>query len=195
MRLLVGLRRDPDLPDRVVVVHALPELQVGRLLVRIDEVLRREGPILALVGEGVVGPRLADYRDALFVELAVHDVRRLLPVPRPRAGESRLHRQALEPPLLIASDEGYVEPPLEHVVEGCDVLGDPERVVRRQRVAEQVNAQPLGLHADEEAEQAGLVGDLESLDLQMVLGVAEALEADLVAEPDVLADLIEHTLV
>ena len=67
--------------------------------------------------------------------------------------------------------------------------------MRGQRVAEQIDAQLLRLHADEHAEQAGLVGDFQPLDLKVMLRVAEAREADLVAESDVFANLAEHVLI
>jgi hypothetical protein len=81
------------------------------------------------------------------------------------------------------------------VVEHRDVLGHPDRVLRRQHDAELTDAQPLGLHADEEIQQDRVVGQLEALDVKVMLGEADRVVEQLVCESGLLAQLLEHAVV
>ena len=56
------------------------------------------------------------------------------------------------------------------MIEHRDVFGDADRVVRRQRDAELPDADPLGLHGDEEIEQYRILGDLEAFDVEVPSG-------------------------
>ncbi len=81
------------------------------------------------------------------------------------------------------------------MVEHRDVLGDADRVARRQHDAELTDAQAPGLHRDEEVEQHGVVRELEALDVEVMLGEADRVVAEVVGEPRLLPHLGEHRAV
>ena len=81
------------------------------------------------------------------------------------------------------------------MVEHGDVLGHADRVGRRQHDAELADADALGLHGDVEVEQHGVVGDLEALDVEVMLGEADRVVAEIVGQPALLGHLAQHLLV
>jgi len=99
------------------------------------------------------------------------------------------------PAPLVAAREPCAGPPARHVVEHGDVLGHPDRVRRRQHDAELADLDALGLHGDVEVEQHRVVGDLEALDVEVVLGEGDRLVAQLIGEPALLRHLAQHLLV
>ena len=72
------------------------------------------------------------------------------------------------------------------MVEHRDVLGDADRVGRRQHDAELADADALGLHREVQIEQHRVVGDLEPLDVEMVFGEADRVVAEVVGQLDLL---------
>ena len=101
----------------------------------------------------------------------------------------------VDPPALVAPGEAGVGPAAGHVVEHGDVLGHPDGVLGRQHDAELPHSDPLGLHPHEEVEQDGVVGYLEALDVEVVLGERDRVVPELVREPGLLAHLAQHALV
>jgi hypothetical protein len=106
-----------------------------------------------------------------------------------------LLRHDVDPAALVAAREAGVGAAAGHVVEHGDVLGDADRVVRGQDDAELPDAEALGLHADEEVEQHGVVRELEALDVEVVLGEAHRVVAEVVGESALLAELGEHATI
>ena len=146
----------------------LPHLARG--LERPGRLARRDLPELALEGEHLLGPRLLDDGEALLERGAVGGVDLVVLVGERAVDAVRLLRHDVDPAPLVAAREPCAGPPARHVVEHGDVLGDPDRVRRRQHDAELADADALGLHGDVEVEQHRVVGDLEALDVEVVLG-------------------------
>src|SRR5579883_371113 len=96
---------------------------------------------------------------------------------------------------LIAAHQPDAEAAAQHVVHGGDVLGDAQGIVRRRHEAAGDDAQLLAVLAEPHRHQLGIVGDLQTFDLQVMLGVAEAEVAGIVGEAHVLGDLVQHALV
>ena len=92
----------------------------------------------------------------------------------------RLLRHDVDPAALVAAREAGIGAAAGHVVEHGDVLGDADRVRRRQHDAELADPDALGLHREVEVEQHRIVGDLEALDVEMMLGEADRVVAELV---------------
>src|SRR5262244_1975823 len=67
--------------------------------------------------------------------------------------------------------------------------------MRWEDVAELVDTQTLGLHAHIHGHQAWILAQFKTFDLQVVFRDADASIAGLVAQPCILSNLIEHTLV
>jgi uncharacterized protein YgfB (UPF0149 family) len=81
------------------------------------------------------------------------------------------------------------------MVHGGDVLGHAQRIVRGRDEAAGDDPQPLRVPAEPHRHQPRIVRDLEALDLQVMLGMAEAEIAGVVSETDILGDLVQHALV
>ncbi len=96
---------------------------------------------------------------------------------------------------MIAAGKAAIEPALEHVIERGDLLGDAHRVMRRHGVAHDTGVHSLAVLAHEQTEHARVVVRLEPFNLQMMLGLAVAVETELVGELHVATHLIEETLV
>ena len=107
----------------------------------------------------------------------------------------RLLRHDVDPAALIAAREAGAGAPARHVVEHGDVLGHADRVGGRQHDAELADADALGLHGDVEVEQHRVVGDLEALDVEVVLGEGDRVVAEIVGQPALLGHLAQHLLV
>jgi hypothetical protein len=107
----------------------------------------------------------------------------------------RLLRHDVDPAALVAAREARTGAPAGHVVEHGDVLGDADGVGGRQHDAELTHLDALRLHGDVEIEQHRIVGDLEALDMEMVLGEAHGLVAEVVGQPALLGYLAQHLLV
>ena len=101
----------------------------------------------------------------------------------------------VHPPALVPAGEAGVGPPAAHVVEHGDVLGDPDRVVRREHDAELSDPDALGLHGDEQVEEHRVVRQLEALDVEVVLGEADRVVAELVGQDRLLPQLGQHPVV
>jgi hypothetical protein len=96
---------------------------------------------------------------------------------------------------VITPGEANEQPTLKHVVERGDLLRDSDRVVGRQRVSHDSGHHALGVQADEQAEHAGMIVDLETLDLEMMLRLAVTGVAELVGQSHVALDLLEEPLI
>ena len=106
-----------------------------------------------------------------------------------------LLRHDVHPASLVAASEARHRAPAAHVVEHRDVLGDPQRVVRRQHDAELPHADPLGLHSEVQVEHDRVRRDLEALDVEVVLGKGNGVIAELVGELRLLRELPQHLLI
>ena len=106
-----------------------------------------------------------------------------------------LLRHDVDPAALVAAREAGIGAAAGHVVEHGDVFGDADRVGGRQHDAELADPDALGLHGEVEIEQHRIVRELEALDVEVMLGEAHRIVAQLVAEPDLLGKLLQHALV
>ena len=93
-----------------------------------------------------------------------------------------LLRHDIDPAPLVAAREARIGAPARHVIEHGDVFGDADRIAGRQDDAELADADALGLHREVEVEQHRIVGELEALDVEVMLGEAHRIVAELVAE-------------
>ena len=84
----------------------------------------------------------------------------------------RLLRHDVDPASLVAAGEAGAGASACHVIEHRDVLGDADRVGGRQHDTELTDADALGLHRKVEVQQHGVVGKLEPLDVEVMLGKA-----------------------
>jgi hypothetical protein len=81
------------------------------------------------------------------------------------------------------------------VIEHRDVLGDADRVGGRQHDPELTDADALGLHREVEVQQNGVVGNLKTLDVEVMLGKAHRIVAEVVGKFDEFSQLFQHALV
>ena len=81
------------------------------------------------------------------------------------------------------------------MIEHRDILGDAQRILRRQHDPELADAQPLGLHRDVQIEQHGIVRQLESFDVKMMLGETDRVVAEVVGEAGLSGDVVQHLIV
>ena len=75
---------------------------------------------------------------------------------------------------MVPTREADEQPALKHVIQRGDLLGYSNRVMRGKRVTHDACPHTLRMKADEKTEHAGMVVDLETFDLQMVLRLAIA---------------------
>ena len=162
------------------------------MLVGIHEVGGRKGPELPLVTERVVPQRGQHDVDELLEVLAVVLVHRGVPVPRPDRVQILPNAEIVHPAGLVAANETEPEAPAEHVVHGRDGLRGAKRVVGGGDEAAGDDPELPGVLTEPHPHESGLVADLESLDLEMVLRMAEAGVPGFVGEAHVLRDLVEH---
>ena len=107
----------------------------------------------------------------------------------------RLLRHDVDPAALVAAREARAGAPARHVIEHGDVLGDAERIVGGQHDAELADADALGLHGEVEIEQHRVVGELEAFDVEVMLGEADRVVAELVGRAGLLGELLQHALI
>jgi hypothetical protein len=107
----------------------------------------------------------------------------------------RLLRHDVDPASLVAAGEAGASPPAGHVIEHRDVLGDADRVGGRQHDTELTDADALGLHREVEIQQYGIVGNLKALDVEVMLGEAHRIVAEVVGKFDEFGQLFQHALV
>jgi hypothetical protein len=107
----------------------------------------------------------------------------------------RLLRHDVDPASLVAAGEAGAGPPSRHVIEHRDVLSDADRVGRRQHDTELADADALGLHREVEIQQHGVVGKLEALDVEVMLGKAHRIVAEVVGKFDEFGQLFQHALI
>ena len=107
----------------------------------------------------------------------------------------RLLRHDVDPAPLVAAGESGDGASSGHVVEHRDVLGHPDRVCRRQHDAELADPDAPGLHREVEIEQHRVLGDLESFDMEMMLGEADGVVSEFIGQFDLLGQLPQHALV
>ncbi len=198
MRLLVGLGHDADLADDALVVDLAgravgPRPFVHRpardaLLVGIGHLV-----ILAVVVEGLLGPRLLDDLERLLVDLAVVVIDRRA-VHR-RAGDVVLLAQHVDPAILVAAGEAGIDAALGQMVEHRQLLGGAHRIPRRQHEPERRELDALGARGEVGIEQQRRHRRLVALGMEMMLGGGHHVEAGIVGEHGELADLVEHLLV
>jgi hypothetical protein len=166
--LLQRTRRDADFPHGSIAIDASTVVVICGMIVR-QSGFGGIGPVLAVVGEGVVAPSREDDVDTLLEQFAVGLVFLGSLIPSPYSFDTRKRGKVLEPTSLIAAHEGYVQPAAEQVVESGGMLRDAQGIMSGQHVTELVEPQFLGLHADIKRQQPRLLRCLEALDLQMML--------------------------
>jgi hypothetical protein len=152
-------------------------------------------PVLALVGEHRLGPAFLDDAEAFLEGGAVGGVDLVVLVQGRGVDAVRLLRHHVDPAPLVAAREAGAGAPARHVVEHGDVLGDADRVRGRQHDAELADADALRLHRRPEVEQHRVVRELEPLDVEVVLGEADRVVAEIVGQPDLLGHIAQHPLV
>ena len=125
-------------------------------------------PELAFVRENLLGPRLAD------------DLQRLV-----EAGARFRHGHVVDPVFARhAAGEARKDAPLRHAVNHRDFLGDPQRIVQRQQVAEHQEFELLHLPAGRRRHHVGR--HLQAVRRGVVLVEADAVVAERVHfRPDV----------
>ena len=198
MRLLVGLGHHADLADDALVVDLAgravgPRPFVHRpagdaLLVGIGHLV-----ILAVVVEGLLGPRLLDDLERLLVDLAVVVIDR--GAVHRRACHVVLLAQHVDPAILIAAGEAGIDAALGQMVEHRQLLGGAHRIPRGQHQPERRELDALGARGEVGIEQQGRHRRLVALGMEMMLGGGHHVEAGIVGEHRELADLVEHLLV
>ena len=156
---------------------------------------RWDPPVTAVVGDEILGPRLLDDPETLFEGFAVGGVDLVVLMGERPADPMRLLRHHVDPSALIPAREAGVGPAAGHVVEHGDVLGHTDRVRRRQDDPQLSHADARGLEAHEEVEEHGVVRQLESLDVKVVLGETDRVVAPLVGELGLFCQLRQHWLV
>ena len=196
MRLLNGLRHDADLPQHAVLDAGTPLLRrLERPRRAACRTAHRHLPEPAVVLEHRLGPGLLDDPEALFEGGPVRRVDLVVPVRQGAGDAVRLLGHHVDPAPLVTAGETGVGPSSGHPVEHRDVLGDPDRVPRRQHDAQLPHPDVLRLHADEQVEQHRVVREFEALDVEVVLGEADRVVAEVVGEPGLLRDLGQHPVV
>ena len=194
VRRLQRARCDAHLVDRHVGVDAGAVVGIHGVGVGV-EVVVGEAPELALVGERVVLEGGEHHVDELLEVPAVVVVCVGAAVPLADRSEIGADLELVHPAMLVAAHRAEAEPPAGHVVERRHLLGDPQRVVGGGHVSAGDRPQPSGVLGDPGGHQVQVVGDLEPLDLQVMLRVAESVPAVVVGEASNLGDLAEHALV
>jgi hypothetical protein len=163
--------------------------------VGVDEVRIGNGPELPLIAEGVPGPGEEHDIHELLEVVAVDIVLGGALVPGADGADIPADAQGVHPAGLVPAHEAHAQSALQHVVESRHVLRSAHGVVGRGHPAHRVHAQPAAVLADPHGHEPGLVGDLEALDLQVVLRMAETGETGLIGDANVLRDLVQGALV
>ena len=175
------------------VLHALAPLRRG-----VERPWRGAGrhlPELAVEGQHLLGPALLDDAEVLLEGQPIGVVDLVVLVGQRAVDAVRLLRHDVDPAPLVAAREARIGAAAGHVVEHGDVFGDADRIAGRQHDAELADADALGLHREVEVEQHRIVGELEALDVEVMLGEAHRIVAELVAELYLLAELPQHALI
>jgi hypothetical protein len=94
----------------------------------------------------------------------------------------RLLCHHVNPTALVSPGKTGVRTAPGHVVEHGYVFCHPDRIVGRQHDPKLSHPQPAGLHADKQVQQHRIVGKLESLRMEMVLGKAHRVVPEIVRE-------------
>src|SRR5271155_3639189 len=150
MRLLVGFRYGPDLGQDALVVDAAA-VPAGHFVSGPKDVARRYLPVLAMMAEGRVGPRLHDDIEVLFVEFLLEFLVSF--------GIGLIVRESLivlaqrvDPPRLVAARESGKCSALGHLVENRNVLGDADRILAWQNQSKLPDPDMLSLHPEKHVE-------------------------------------------
>ena len=106
-----------------------------------------------------------------------------------------LLRHRVDPAALITAGKPGAGAPAGHLVQYRDVLGDPDRVCRRQNDAELADPDAFCLHREIQIEQHRVVRDLETFDVEVMLGKADQVVTEIVGEPYLRRDFAQHPLV
>ena len=101
----------------------------------------------------------------------------------------------VDPAALVAARETGVGASAGHVVEHRDVLGHANRIVGRQHDSELSDAQAPGLHPDIEVEQDRVVGNLEAFGVEVMLGEADRVVAEVVGQAGLRGNFAQHLVV
>ena len=155
---------------------------------------RRYLPVLAVMAEGRVGPRLHDDIEVLFVEFLL-ELLVGLGIGLVVRESLVMLAQRVDPARLIAARESGKRPALGHLVENRDILRDAKRIVAGQDQSQLPDPQPLGLHPKEHVEQDRVGGNLFALDMEMMLGKRDPIVAVLVEVTGLLAQVGQHPLI
>ena len=154
-----------------------------------------EGPELSFVAEGLVVESGVDDVDVFLEVAAIEDV--LVGVLVPGADRAHVvqHLEVLDPASLVTPDETDRKPPTMHVIERGDVLGHSQWVVSGRDVAACENGHPLTMLPEKHRHDAGVVDDLEALQLEVMFRVTKSAVAGLVGHRYQLGYLAEEPLV
>ena len=193
MRFLQRLRHHADLAHDVIVVQ--PRSVQPRRLDVPGRAVGRDLPGVALVLDHVLGPALANDVEVLFEGGAVRGVD-LVVLTGPRTVDAvNLLREGVDPAALIAARKAGQRASARHMVEHRDVLGDANRVMRGQHDAELADADALGLHRQVEVEHDRVGRELETLNVEVVLGEADRVVTERVAGLGERTEVGQHVLV
>jgi hypothetical protein len=108
---------------------------------------------------------------------------------------SRLLGQGIDGAGLVAAGDAHVGAAARHLIQHGDVLGHPDGIGGGQHDAQLADAHALGLHGRVEVPEHGIGRALEPLDVEVVLGEADALVAEVVGQAHDVAHLAERALV
>jgi hypothetical protein len=131
-------------PARAAVsFHAFAELQIGGM--RLHEIFRRERPVFSLVAEDVIAPRGLHNANRFLEDLAVDAILFVVTLCKVRSSGPGAWDGSviLKPARLVTARETDGQAPLEDMVERCDLLRYPHRIVCRQHIAKRVRPKAL----------------------------------------------------
>ena len=103
--------------------------------------------------------------------------------------------QGVDPTWLVATGKAGKGTAFGHLVENGDIFGNPKGILTRQYESQLTQADVLGLHAEIHVEQNGVGRNLFSLNMEVVLGEANAIIAVCVEILGLLSKIAQHTLI
>jgi hypothetical protein len=192
MRLLHGLGHDRDRAHDSILNATAP---FGGSVERPRSFAGRDAPVLALVRNKILGPRLLDDAKIFFERRAIRVIDLIVLMGQRAVNSMRLLRHDIDPSPLIAAREAGVGASSRHVIEHRDVLGHAQRILRWQHDTELSDPQPLRLHRNVQVEQDGIVRKLETLDVKMMLGETDGVVAEIVGEACLAGNIVQHLIV
>ncbi len=192
VRLLQRLGHHADRLQDAVLDALAPLL---RRVERPRRLAHRHLPERAVDGQHLLRPAFLDDAEVLLEGETVRVVDLVVLVRQRAVNAVRLLRHDIYPAPLVAAREPRIGAAAGHVVEHGDVFGHADRVRRRQHDAELSDPDALGLHREVEIEQHRIVRELETLDVEVMLGERHRIVAQLVAQLYLLGQLFQHALI